>query len=116
MATFTVNAQRFDPYKNFKFRVKWDGRYVAGISKVGALKRTGAQVAVAVTGGNLNVGERFTVGRDENLRQRIAAALRFAQLARQPQHGVLQFPPARPAAAAVPRTGAGSNPCSPRFR
>ncbi len=32
--------QRFDPYKNFKFRVKWDGRYVAGISKVSALKRT----------------------------------------------------------------------------
>jgi phage tail-like protein len=40
MALFSVNAQRFDPYKNFKFRVKWDGRYVAGISKVGALKRT----------------------------------------------------------------------------
>lgn len=40
MAQFTVNAQRFDPYKNFKFRVKWEGRYVAGISKVGALKRT----------------------------------------------------------------------------
>jgi phage tail-like protein len=40
MAEFTVNAQRFDPYKNFKFRLKWDGRYVAGISKVGALKRT----------------------------------------------------------------------------
>jgi phage tail-like protein len=40
MAQFTVNANRFDPYKNFKFRVKWDGRYVAGISKVGALKRT----------------------------------------------------------------------------
>jgi phage tail-like protein len=40
MAQFTVNAQRFDPYKNFKFRVKWDGRYVAGISKVGTLKRT----------------------------------------------------------------------------
>jgi phage tail-like protein len=39
MAQFTVNAQRFDPYKTFKFRVKWDGRYVAGISKVGALKR-----------------------------------------------------------------------------
>ncbi|WP_199346473.1 phage tail protein [Nostoc sp. LEGE 12447] len=37
---FTVNPQRFDPYKNFKFRVKWDGKYVAGISKVGALKRT----------------------------------------------------------------------------
>jgi len=40
MAEFTVNAQRFDPYKNFKFRVKWDGKYVAGISKVGTLKRT----------------------------------------------------------------------------
>ena len=40
MAQFSVNAQRFDPYKNFKFRVKWDGRYVAGISKVSALKRT----------------------------------------------------------------------------
>jgi phage tail-like protein len=40
MAQFTVNAQRFDPYKNFKFRLKWDGRYVAGISKCSALKRT----------------------------------------------------------------------------
>jgi phage tail-like protein len=40
MAEFTVNPRRFDPYKNFKFRVKWDGRYVAGVSKVGALKRT----------------------------------------------------------------------------
>ncbi len=40
MAQFTVNSQRFDPYKNFKFRVKWDGKYVAGISKVGGLKKT----------------------------------------------------------------------------
>jgi phage tail-like protein len=40
MAEFTVNAHRFDPYKNFKFRVKWDGQYVAGISKVTGLKRT----------------------------------------------------------------------------
>jgi len=40
MAQFTQNAQRFDPYKSFKFRVKWDGRYVAGISKVSGLKRT----------------------------------------------------------------------------
>ena len=37
-----IQRQRaaFDPYKNFKFRVKWDGNYVAGVSKVGALKRT----------------------------------------------------------------------------
>jgi phage tail-like protein len=40
MAQFSVNPARFDPYKGFKFRVKWDGRYVAGVSKVGALKRT----------------------------------------------------------------------------
>ena len=37
---FVVNTSRFDPYKNMKFRVKWDGRYVAGISKVSALKRS----------------------------------------------------------------------------
>jgi len=40
MAQFSVNATRFDPYKNFKFRVKWDGKYVAGISKVSMLKRS----------------------------------------------------------------------------
>jgi phage tail-like protein len=40
MAQFSTNPMRLDPYKNFKFRVKWDGRYVAGVSKVGALKRT----------------------------------------------------------------------------
>jgi phage tail-like protein len=36
---FSVNPQRFDPYKAFKFRLKWDGRYVAGISRVGPLRR-----------------------------------------------------------------------------
>jgi phage tail-like protein len=40
MPEFTVNASRVDPYKNFKFRVKWDGAYVAGVSKVSPLKRT----------------------------------------------------------------------------
>jgi phage tail-like protein len=40
MAQFAVNTHRFDPYKNFKFRIKWDGRYVAGVNKVGALKRS----------------------------------------------------------------------------
>ena len=40
MAQFTANAMRFDPYKNFKFRVKWDGKVVLGVSKVSALKRT----------------------------------------------------------------------------
>jgi phage tail-like protein len=40
MAQFSTNPLRFDPYKNFKFRVKWDNKYVAGISKVTGLKRT----------------------------------------------------------------------------
>ncbi|MDP8993242.1 MAG: phage tail protein [Actinomycetota bacterium] len=40
MPEFVVNPNRFDPYKNFKFRLKWDGRYVAGVSKMTALRRT----------------------------------------------------------------------------
>jgi phage tail-like protein len=40
VAEFAVNTHRFDPYKNFKFRVKWDGRYVAGLTKCSPLKRT----------------------------------------------------------------------------
>jgi phage tail-like protein len=40
MAEFTVNATRFDPYKQFMFRVRWDGNYVAGLSKMSALKRS----------------------------------------------------------------------------
>lgn len=40
MAQFSVNTHRFDPYKNFKFRIKWDGKYVAGVSKIGALKQS----------------------------------------------------------------------------
>jgi phage tail-like protein len=51
VAEFTVNAYRKDPYKNFKFLVKWDGRYVAGISKVTGLKRT-TQVVKFRSGGD----------------------------------------------------------------
>lgn len=40
MAEFTVNTQRHDPYKNFKFLVKFGNDTVAGISKVSGLKRT----------------------------------------------------------------------------
>jgi Bacteriophage tail sheath protein len=36
----SLQAQRLDPYKNFKFRLKWDGKYVAGFSKVSSLRRT----------------------------------------------------------------------------
>jgi phage tail-like protein len=51
MTQFTVNAARIDPYKNFKFRVKWDGRYVAGVSKVSTLKRS-TEVIKFRTGGD----------------------------------------------------------------
>ncbi|MCI0774528.1 MAG: phage tail protein [Chloroflexi bacterium] len=37
---FVVNTHRFDPYKNFKFRIRWDGKVVAGVSKVSALKKS----------------------------------------------------------------------------
>jgi phage tail-like protein len=40
MAQFSVNTHRFDPYRNFKFRIKWDNEYVAGLNKCSALKRT----------------------------------------------------------------------------
>jgi phage tail-like protein len=57
MAQFSVNATRFDPYKNFKFRVKWDGRYVAGVSKVSALKRT-TEVVEHREGGDPSTGRK----------------------------------------------------------
>lgn len=60
MPEFTVNANRFDPYKNFKFRVKWSGRYVAGISRVGALTRS-TQVVSHREGGDLS-SERHSPG------------------------------------------------------
>ena len=63
MAQFSVNTTRFDPYKNFKFRVKWDGRYVAGVSKVGALKRT-TEVVKHRDGGDPSTSRKST-GRSE---------------------------------------------------
>jgi phage tail-like protein len=39
MPEFPVNPMRFDPYKNFKFRVKWDGQYIPAISRVTGLIR-----------------------------------------------------------------------------
>ena len=40
MAKFTANPQRYDPYRNFKFKVKINNQYVAGLSKCSALKKT----------------------------------------------------------------------------
>ncbi len=57
MAQLTVNAQRLDPYKNFPFLIKWDGKYVAGISKLGPLKRT-ADVVKHRDGGDPSSGRK----------------------------------------------------------
>lgn len=40
MPKFSVNTHRKDPYRNFKFKIKWDGQYVAALSKCSALKKT----------------------------------------------------------------------------
>jgi phage tail-like protein len=63
VAEFTVNNKRYDPYKNFKFRVKWDGNYVAGISKVSVLKRT-TEVVKHRNGGDTS-SSRKSPGRTE---------------------------------------------------
>ena len=63
MAQFAVNTQRLDPYKNFKFRLKWDGKYVAGISKVSALKRT-TEVVEHRSGGDSSTSHK-SVGRNK---------------------------------------------------
>lgn len=63
MPQFSVNPQRFDPYKNFKFRVKWDGRYVAGVSKISALTRK-TEVIVHREGGDPSTS-RKSPGRTE---------------------------------------------------
>lgn len=40
MPEFSANVKRSDPYKGFRFKVKWNGRYVAGVSKMTAPKPT----------------------------------------------------------------------------
>jgi len=40
MVLFPANPQRMDPYKSFKFRIRWEGRYVAAVSRCSALRRT----------------------------------------------------------------------------
>ena len=57
MAQFSVNAQRLDRFKNFKFRVKWDGRYVAGLGQVSALKRS-TQIVEHREGGDPSTGRK----------------------------------------------------------
>ncbi|MCC5808281.1 MAG: phage tail protein [Opitutales bacterium] len=58
MAPFPANSECLDPYRNFKSRVKWDGRYVAGISKVSALKRS-TNVAKHREGGDTSTSRKL---------------------------------------------------------
>ena len=37
---FTASVLKYDPYRKFKFLVKWDGAYVAGVHKVTALTKS----------------------------------------------------------------------------
>ncbi|HEY3123721.1 MAG TPA: phage tail protein [Thermoanaerobaculia bacterium] len=53
MTEFTVNPQRVDPYKHFKFRIKWDGKYVAGVSHISGLRRS-TDVVMHREGGDPN--------------------------------------------------------------
>src|SRR5689334_10114721 len=53
MARLTPQTNRFDPFRNFRFKVKWDGQYVAGLTKMGALKRTTEMVEFREAGENI---------------------------------------------------------------
>ena len=39
MGIFNVNIHRLDPYQTFKFRIKWDGKYIPSILRVSPLRR-----------------------------------------------------------------------------
>jgi phage tail-like protein len=52
VVAFPVNPTRVDPYKGSNFRLKWDGKYVLGCSKVSGLKRT-TEVVEHREGGDL---------------------------------------------------------------
>ena len=84
MPSFSVNPRRLNPYPNFKFRVKWDGRYVAGMSKVGSLKRT-TEVVKHREGGDPS-SSRKSPGRTEydpiTLERGVTHDLEFEQWAR----------------------------------
>ena len=53
MARMPATVDRFDPYRTFRFRVKWDNQYVAGLTKMGALKRTTEIVEYREAGVNI---------------------------------------------------------------
>jgi phage tail-like protein len=53
MPRLSPSTNRFDPYRNFRFKVKWDNVYVAGLSKMGSLKRSTEMVEWREAGENI---------------------------------------------------------------
>ncbi len=85
VSQFSVNPQRFDPYKDFKFRVKWDNRYVAGVSRVSELRRV-TEVVTHREGGDPS-SSRKSPGRTEydaiTLERGVTQDVEFEQWANQ---------------------------------
>jgi phage tail-like protein len=92
MPEFTVNPHRTDPYKNFKFRVKWDGRYVAGISSVSPLRRITEVLS-------------YRVGSEPSLIRKVPGRTSFEPIAL--ERGVTHDPDFEDSANKVWRLGAG---------
>ena len=83
MAQFTVNAERCDPYKKFKFRVKWDGKYVAGVSRVSPLRRI-TEVVTFRNGGDPSTSHKSPARTEyapNNLERGVTHDLEFEQWA-----------------------------------
>jgi phage tail-like protein len=59
MTEFPTNPARLDPYKNFNFRVKWDGQYIAAILRVSGLVRT-TEVVENRSGGDVSSSHKST--------------------------------------------------------
>ena len=78
MARMTAQTNRFDPYRTFRFKVKWDNQYVAGLSKMGALKRTTEMVEFREAGENIVPrklpGKTSYTGRDARSRHHLRHA------------------------------------------
>jgi len=59
-----TSAERYvEPFKNFRFRVRWDGRYVAGVTRITGLRRR-SEVVRHNEGGDPAIG-RKSPGRTE---------------------------------------------------
>lgn len=102
MSTSEANTARYEPYQNYRFRVRWDGAYVAGFTKVSGLTR-GTHVIDHRSGGDANTAH--VSGEAENgpitLERGVTYDVAFEQWANK----LWYYPGAA-------KGGAGSNPVS----